>query len=272
MEFDVSQFMDQLQNFVVTYGTKVVGAILTLIIGLWIIGRIVKALSRLFEKKDYDPSVESFLLSIVSIGFKILLILAVAGMFGIETTSFIAVFSALAFAVGLALQGNLANFASGILILIFKFYKVGDFVEAAGKSGTVREIKIFHTVLQSLDNSLIIVPNGQVTSNPIQNYTALGKRRHDLTVGIGYDDDIDKAKGIIQEVAENLPNVDKEEGVDIFVKELADSSVNFAVRFVLKNEDFWPAYKQFFEQIKKQLDANEVSIPYPQMDVHVDQV
>ena len=267
---NLDNIITQLEELIVTYGTKVVGAILTLIIGFWVIGRISKALSRLFQRKDYDPSVESFLLSIVRIGLKILLILAVAGMFGVETTSFIAVFSALAFAVGLALQGNLANFASGILILIFKFYKVGDFISAAGHSGTVRDIKIFHTVLQGLDNSLIIVPNAAATSSPIQNYTVLGKRRHDLTVGIGYDDDIDKAKGVIRQVAESIPNIDQEEGVDIFVKELADSSVNFAVRFSLKNEDFWPAYKLFFERIKKELDANEISIPYPQMDVHVD--
>lgn len=268
---NIDNIISQLETLIVTYGTKVLGALLTLIIGFWIIGRITKAVSNLFQRKDYDPSVESFLLSIVSIGLKVLLILAVAGMFGVETTSFIAVFSALAFAVGLALQGNLANFASGILILIFKFYKVGDFIEAAGKSGTVRDIKIFHTVLQSLDNSLIIVPNGSVTSSPIQNFTALGKRRHDLTVGIGYDDDIDKAKEVIRQVAENLPQIDQEEGVDIFVKELADSSVNFAVRFSLKNEDFWVAYKLFFERIKKELDANQISIPYPQMDVHMDQ-
>lgn len=270
MNFD--NILTQLESLIVTYGTKVLGAILTLIIGFWVIGRISKALSRLFQKKDYDPSVESFLQSIVSIGLKILLLLAVAGMFGVETTSFIAVFSALAFAVGLALQGNLANFASGILILIFKFYRVGDFISAAGHSGTVRDIKIFHTVLQGLDNSLIIVPNAAATGGPIQNYTVLGKRRHDLTVGIGYNDDIDKAKGVIEEVVKGLPNVDLEEGIDVFVKELADSSVNFAVRFVLKNEDFWPAYKLFFERIKKQLDANEINIPYPQMDVHVDNV
>jgi len=176
----------------------------------------------------------------------------------------------MAFAVGLALQGNLANFASGVLILIFKFFKVGDFVEVNGHAGTVTDIFIFHTVLVALDNRLIIIPNGQITSNAIQNYTAQGMRRHDLTVGIGYDDDIDKAKALIEEIVKGLPNIELDAGYDIFVKELADSSVNFAVRFMAKNEHFWPAYKVFFERIKKEFDANDIGIPYPQMDVHLD--
>ena len=268
---DLSSMLTTIQDFIAAYALSVLGALLTLIIGFWIIGWITRLAKNAMARRDIDPTVRPFLSSLVSIGLKVLLLLSVASMFGISVTSFIAIFSALAFAVGLALQGNLANFASGVLILIFKPYKVGDFIEAAGHAGVVKEIQIFHTVLQSLDNSLIIIPNGSVTGGPIQNYTAQGFRRHDLTVGIGYDDDIDKAKQIIEEVVKSTPKVDLEQGYDIFVKELADSSVNFAVRFVAANDDFWPAYKYFFEQIKKEFDANDIGIPYPQMDVHLDQ-
>jgi small conductance mechanosensitive channel len=267
----MEDIINQLTSILVAYAPKVVGAIVTLIIGFWIISRLTRLIVKSMEKQKIEASLQNFLGSIVGVGLKVLLLLSVASMFGIEVTSFVAIFSALAFAIGLALQGNLANFASGVLILIFKFYKIGDFISAAGHSGTVKEIQIFHTVLQSLDNSLIIIPNGSITSNPIQNYTVLGLRRHDLTVGVGYDDDLDKAKSVIEEVVKRTPNVALDQGYDIFVKELGDSSVNFAVRFMAKNDDFWPAYKFFMEHVKKELDKNDVGIPFPQMDVHVKQ-
>ncbi len=267
---DIQQILESIQGFIATYAMQVIGAILTLIIGFWVIGRISNVAKKAMKRSIEDEAVRDFLGSLISIGLKVLLLLSVASMFGIKVTSFIAIFSALAFAVGLALQGNLANFASGVLILIFKFFKVGDFIESNGHAGTVTDIHIFHTVLIALDNRLIIIPNGQITSNAIQNYTAQGIRRHDLTVGIGYDDDIDKAKQIIEEVVKGLPDIELDAGYDIFVKELADSSVNFAVRFMAKNDNFWPAYKLFFERIKKQFDDNGIGIPFPQMDVHLD--
>ena len=272
MDIDINALLEQLENFIALYTMDVLGALITLILGFWVIGRVTRLVKRAMEARDIEVSLRSFLSSIVSIGLKVLLLLSVAGMFGIEVTSFIAIFSALAFAVGLALQGNLANFASGVLILIFKFYKVGDFIEVRGESGTVKEIQIFHTVLQPLNNSLIIIPNGQITSNPIQNYTALGERRHDLTIGIGYDDDIDKAREVINRVLKETPNVDFEKGYDIFVDQLADSSVNFKVRFVVDNDNFWPAQRHFIEHIKKEFDKEGIGIPYPQMDVHLDKV
>lgn len=268
---DLNSTYNEIEIFIATYAMNVIGAILTLIIGFIVIGWITRMTKRAMETRGIEVSLRAFLGSIVNIGLKVLLLLSVAGMFGIEVTSFIAVFGALAFAVGLALQGNLANFASGVLILIFKFYKVGDFIESQGHAGTVKEIQIFHTVLQALDNRLIILPNGAVTSGPIQNYTALGFRRHNLTIGIGYDDDIDKAKQVIEEVLKGTPDVELDQGYDIFLNELADSSVNFAVRFVASNDNFWTAYRHFMEQIKKQFDANDIGIPYPQMDVHVNQ-
>lgn len=266
---ELNDILAKAQDFIAAYALQALGAILTLIIGFWIITRISRLAGSAMKRSIGHEAVRSFLSSMISIGLKVLLLLTVASMFGVEVTSFIAIFSALAFAVGLALQGNLANFASGILILVFRFFKVGDFVEVNGHAGTVKEVHIFHTVLVALDNRLIIVPNGQVTSNAIMNYTALGMRRHDLVVGIGYDDDIDKAKAAIEEVVKHTPNVELEAGYDIFVKRLGDSSVDFAVRFMAKNENFWPAYKYFFEHIKKEFDAQDIGIPFPQRDIHV---
>lgn len=263
------KILESIQQFIALYALDVLGAIATLIIGFWVIGWLNRQIGKTLEKREIEVSLRSFLTSVVGIGLKVLLLLSVASMFGIEVTSFVAIFSALAFAVGLALQGNLANFASGVLILVFKFYKVGDFIKAQGHAGTVREIQIFHTVLQALDNRLIIIPNGSITTDPIENYTALGSRRHDLTIGIGYDDDIDQAKAAIEKVLKETPDVDLEAGYDIFLNELADSSVNFAVRFMAKNENFWPAYRYFMEHIKKEFDQQNIGIPYPQMDVHL---
>lgn len=268
---NLDSILEKIQEFIALYALDVVGAILTLLIGFWLISRLVKIVNKGMEKRNIEISLRSFLASAVGIGLKVLLLLSVASMFGIEVTSFVAIFSALAFAVGLALQGNLANFASGVLILVFKFYKVGDFIKTQGHAGTVREIQIFHTVLQALDNRLIIIPNGGVTSNPIENFTVLGMRRHDISVGIGYDDDIDQAKAAIDKIVNQTPNVDLEAGYDIFVNELGDSSVNFAVRFMAKNDDFWPAYRYFMEHIKKEFDNQGIGIPFPQMDVHLHQ-
>ncbi len=269
---DFEQIWESIRGFVATYALQVVGAIITLIIGFWVISRITRVIQKAMKPRIDDEAIRNFLGTLISLLLKALLILSVLSMFGVEVTSFIAIFSALAFAVGLALQGNLANFASGVLILIFKFFKIGDFVEVGGHAGTVKDIHIFHTELVALDNRIIFVPNGQITSNAIQNYTIQGMRRHDLTVGIGYDDDIDKARQIIEDIVKGLPNIELEAGYDIFVKELADSSVNFAVRFMAKNDNFWPAYKVFFERIKKEFDANDIGIPFPQMDVHLDKL
>jgi small conductance mechanosensitive channel len=185
-----------------------------------------------------DISVAGFLSSFLSIGLKTLLLLSIVGMLGVQTTSFIAILSALSLAVGLALQGNLGHFASGILLLTFRPFKVGDFITADGYSGTVKDIQVFNTILTTLDNRLIILPNGNVMGNAIENMTAQGFRRMDLTFGIGYSDDIDKARETIKSVVEATPGIDLEKGVDILVKKLNDSSVDFAVRAWAANADF----------------------------------
>ncbi len=269
MEFDLNAFMETLSRTIAEYAPKVVGALLALVIGLWIIARITRAARNYFNKANYDEAVESFLLSIVNIGLKILLFLAVAQMFGVTTTSFVAIFSALALAVGLALQNNLGHFASGILLLVFRPFTIKDFVVAGGYSGTVQEIQLFHTILTTLDNRKIIIPNGIIMSGAIENLTANPIRKVPMTFGIGYGNDIDKAREVIQRVADECPHIDHDKAVDIVVTELGDNSVNIAVRPWCKTEDYWTVFAWMQENMKKAFDKEGLNIPYPQMDVHL---
>jgi len=260
---------EKLSDFVVAYAPKVIGAILTLIIGFMIIGWVVGMVRKMMDKRGIDATISPFLTSLVSVGLKVMLLLSVAGMFGIETTSFVAIFGALAFAIGMALQGSLGHFASGVMILIFKPYRVGDLVDLGGHIGVVEEVQVFNTLLITPDNKKIIVPNGVVTSDVITNISGQGEIRVDMTYGIGYDDDIDGTKSIIREVAKGCPQVLQNKPVDVFVSELADSSVNFVVRPWAKSEHYWDVYFYMHEHIKKQFDKANIGIPYPQMDLHV---
>ena len=267
MEFDLTK----ISEMIVEYVPQVIGAILALVIGFWIIGRIVNVFRNTMEKRKVDPTIRPFLLSLVSVGLKVVLLLSVAQMFGIETTSFVAVFGALAFAIGMALQGSLGHFASGVLLLVFKPYKVGDLVAiGGGETGTVKAIQVFNTVLETLDNKRIIVPNGVVTSNVITNISGQGVIGVELTFGIGYGDDIDKARAAILAVGKECPWVldDPEQGV--VVAELGDSSVNFATRPFCKSEHYWDTRFYMIEHVKKKFDQEGISIPFPQMDVHMD--
>ncbi len=259
----------KLSGMLTEWAPKVVGAILTLIIGFFIIGIIVRAAKSIMEKRDVDVSVRSFLTSLVSVGLKIMLLLSVAGMFGIETTSFIAIFSALAFAIGMALQGSLGHFASGVLLLIFKPYKAGDLVTiGGGHTGTVEEIQVFNSVLKTLDNKRIIVPNGVVTSNVITNISGQGEIGVELTFGIGYEDSIDKAREIILRVGNECPYILDTPQQGVVVAELADSSVNLATRPFCNSEHYWDTYFYMQENVKKAFDAEGISIPFPQVDMH----
>jgi len=261
--------LDTFSEILTAYIPKIAGAILTLIIGLWIIGWITNLAKKTMKKRGIDDTVRPFLASLINVGLKVLLLLSVAGIFGVETTSFVAIFGAMAFAIGMALQGSLGHFASGVMILIFKPYLVGDLVEIGGQTGVVKEIQVFNTVLITPDNKKIIVPNGVVTSGVITNISGQGEIRVDMTYGIGYTDDIDAAKKIFKEVAKTCPHIIQDKEVDIFVSELADSSVNFAVRPWAKSEHYWDVYFFMHEQVKKQLDAANIGIPFPQMDVHL---
>ncbi len=262
---------EQLTKLITTYAPKVIGAILTLIIGFWVVNRLGKVVNNLLQKRKFDETVRPFIVSLVDTGLKIMLLLAVASMFGIDVTSFIAIFTALAFAIGMALQGSLGHFASGVLLLIFKPYKVGDLVTLNGETGVVEAIQIFNTLLRTPDNKRIIVPNGVVTSGIITNISGQETIRVDMSFGIGYGDDIDKARSVIQKVADSCQHILQDPPVDIFVQELADSSVNFAVRPWCKSEHYWDVYFYMHENIKKAFDKEGISIPFPQMDVHLDQ-
>ncbi len=252
-----------------TYAPKVLGAILTLIIGFWVAGMISRAFKKILLRRNVDESIAPFLSSLVSVGLKVLVLLSVAGMFGIETTSFIAVFSALAFAIGMALQGSLGHFASGVLILVFKPYKVGDLVEiGGGQVGAVKEIQIFNTVLETLDNKRIIVPNGVVTSNVITNISGQGTIGVELSYGIGYDDDIDLARATILEVGKSCPYILDDPAQGVVVAEHGDSAVMLATRPFCQSEHYWDTYFYMQEEVKKAFDRKGISIPYPQMDMH----
>lgn len=256
-------------ELVMTYGPTLLLAIVTLIIGFWIIGWVTRLLGNLMAKRGVDETVQPFLKSLVGVGLKIMLLLSVAGMFGVETASFIAIFGALAFAIGMALQGSLGHFASGVLLLTFRPYKVGDLVEiGGGNTGTVEEIQIFNTVLKTLDNKRIIVPNGVVTSNVMTNISGQGTVGVELEFGIGYTDDIDKARTIILQVAKECPHILDDPKTGVVVGSLGESSVNLNTRPFVKSENYWDAYFYMQENVKKAFDRNGISIPFPQMDIH----
>ncbi len=254
------------------YAPKLAMAIVVFIIGLIIIRMITGALKRLFDKKDYDETLERFLLSLTGIILKVLLIVTVVTMLGVQMTSFVAILGGAGLAIGMALSGTLQNFAGGVMLLIFRPYKVGDVIETQGHVGKVEEIQIFNTVLKTPDNQTIIIPNSPISTNSLINITAEGKRRVDFTIGIGYDDDIDQAKSVILGVVAKDERIHKDPEPFIAVAELADSSVNFTLRVWGDVADYWGIYFDNLEAIKKALDANNISIPYPQTDVHLHKV
>lgn len=262
-------YVEQIVEMIIAYAPKVAGAILVLIIGFWVASRIGKMIYNRLSKSNMDEAVKAFMRSLISVLLKILVVFSAAGIVGIETASFIAVLAAAGFAIGLALQGSLSNFAAGVLILLFKPYKIGDFISTQGYSGTVKEIQIFSTILTALDNRIIIIPNGSIINAPVENITANPERQLDLTFGIGYSDNIDKAKTVLESEIKNCPGYLEDQGHKIMVRELADSSVNFAVRFWTKTEDYWTAFFHMQEHVKKSFDQKGVSIPFPQMDIHI---
>lgn len=263
----VSQLLDQGLGMVMNYAPKLILAIVTLLIGLWLIRHLVAFIDRKLGPKD--PTLNSFLCGLISITLKIMLLISVASMVGIATTSFIAVIGAAGLAVGLALQGSLANFAGGVLILIFKPFKAGDVIEAQGFLGTVAEIQVLYTVLNTFDNRRIIIPNGNLSNASVTNMSAYDTRRCDMSFGIGYGDDIDIAKAICKRLVEEDARVLAEPAPLIVVGALGESSVELTVRVWTKSSDLWPLYWDMQEKVKKAFDAESISIPFPQRDVHM---
>ena len=266
---DMSNLLAKVYELLTVYGMRVIAAIVIFIVGRWVAKGVAKLLRRVMTKSGTDETLVKFVGNMVYIALLAFVIIAALNQLGIQTASFIAVLGAAGLAIGLALQGSLGNFAAGVLMIIFKPFKVGDFIEGAGTAGVVEEIQIFTTQLKTPDNKTIIVPNAKMTGDNITNYTVKGTRRVDFVFGIGYEDDIDKARGIIKEIIEGDERVLKDQDPLIVVSELADSSVNFTVRAWTSADDYWGFYFDTTEKVKKQFDAQGISIPFPQRDVHV---
>jgi small conductance mechanosensitive channel len=260
---DTQQWIDKGYNLIVEFAPKLVAAILIWIVGSWIIKLILRGLKKVLNKGDYDESLKKFLLNLLTWIFKIVLILVVLGTVGVETTSFAAILAAAGLAIGMALQGSLGNFAGGVLIMTFKPFKIGDLIEAQGELGVVKEIEIFTTKLTGLSNREIIIPNGALSNGNIINYTTEGTRRVDLVYGVSYDADIKQTKSVIMNVLTSHPKILKDPAPAVTVLELADSSVNFAVRPWCNTEHYWDVYFDVTENVKEALDAAGIEIPYP---------
>ena len=256
-------------DLIMQYGPKLVGAILVWIIGGIVISAIVNGVNKMMEKKNTDPSLRPFLKTLLGSLLKVMLVISVLGMLGIEMTSFIAILGAAGLAVGMALSGTLQNFAGGVMILIFKPFKVGDVITAQGYTGSVSEIQIFNTILKTPDNKTIIIPNGGLSTGSMVNFSTEATRRVDWTIGIGYGDDVDKAKEVIQKMIDGDSRILKDPAPFIAVSELADSSVNFTVRAWVNAGDYWGVFFDMNENVYKTFDKEGLNIPYPQMDVHV---
>ena len=251
------------------YGLQILAAIAVLVIGRFVAKIVRKIIERMMARGKQEQTLISFVSHLVYAAMMAFVIIAALGKLGIQTASFVAILGAAGLAIGLALQGSLANFAAGVLMIIFKPFKVGDFIEGGGTAGVVEEIQIFTTELKTPDNKQVIVPNAQMTSGNIVNYSAKGTRRVDLVAGIGYGDDIDKARGVLQSILDAEDRILKDPEPTIAVSELGDSSVNFVVRPWTTVDDYWGVYFSLTEAIKKQFDSNGISIPFPQRDVHV---
>jgi small conductance mechanosensitive channel len=267
----MQQYADYGLGLIMEYGPNLLLAIVVLIVGLWVVKRVVNVVNKGLAAGDTDTTLAKFLGNLASMVLKALLFISVAQMVGIETTSFIAILAAAGLAIGLALQGSLANFAGGVLILMFRPYKVGDFVDAQGVTGTVDEIQIFNTVIKTGDNKRIIVPNGAISNGIITNFSAETTRRVDFVFGIGYDDDIAQAKATLKRIFAEDDRVFTDPEPAVVVSELADSSVNFSCKAWVNAADYWGVFYDTTEKVKLVFDEENISIPYPQSDVHMHQ-
>jgi len=267
----MDNYLVMLQNYIIQYGMKIIGAIAILIIGLWAAKILSKSFNKMLVKKEFDPTLTKFFTTMVKITIIIFVSIATINQAGVETISFVAILGSAGLAIGLALQGSLSNFASGVMLIIFRPIKVGDYIEGGGAKGTVEEIGIFVTTLTSPDNKVIFVPNSKMTSDQITNYNVKDKRRVDMVFGIGYGEDINKAKQVIFDVLKENANILTDPEPKVFVSELADSSVNIVVRPWCKTENYWDVHFNITESIKKIFDERNIQIPFPQRDVHLHQ-
>lgn len=254
---------------VISYLPSVIAALVILILGFWVIKLTLNRIKKIMVKREVDPGVQGFALSILGVALKVLLFIIVITKLGIETTSFAAIIAAAGLAIGLALQGSLSNFAGGVLIILLKPFKVGDFIDAQGESGTVEDITIFYTYLTTFNNQRVVIPNGQLSNNKVTNYSYEPLRKNALTVGISYDSDIKKAREVLLNIVNSDERTLEEPAPVVFVAGLGDNSVDLSLRFWAKKEDYWGLHFDTIEKLKVELEAAGVSFPFPQKDVHL---
>ena len=269
---EVSKYTDLAITYTSEYGLKIIAAILIFVIGKWAITKITKVTKALMIKANIDETLVEFAESLIYFALLMMVVLASLNALGINTTSFLAVFGAAGLAIGLALQGSLANVGAAVLIIIFRPFKVGDFVEAGGATGTVEDVNLFSTIIAPLDNRTVIVPNAAIVGGNIINYSMKEQRRVDHVFGIGYGDDLKLAKETLMEIMEADERVLQDPAPFVAVSELGDSSVNFVFRAWVKTDDYWDVYFDMLEKVKLTFDEKEISIPFPQMDVHVNKL
>lgn len=267
---NINTYWEEYSPLIVEYGSSLIYALIVLIIGLWIVKMITGSIRRMMLKSKMDDSLVPFLSSIVNTLLKVMVIISALGMLGIEMTSFIAILGAAGLAVGMALSGTLQNFAGGVMILIFKPFKVGDFIDAQGHMGSVKEIQIFNTILNTPDNKIIIIPNGGLSTGSMTNFSTMDTRRVDWTFGIGYGDDVDKAEEVLGRLIAEDARIMKDPEPFIAVSELADSSVNLVVRVWVNAADYWGVFFDMNKKVYQTFDKEGLNIPFPQMDVHLD--
>jgi len=266
---DVSQLWLTVQDLATDWGIKVLAALAIFIIGRWIAKGVRRGVRRMMEKGGVDPIIIGFVGSITYIALLAFVVIAALGQLGIQTTSFIAILGAAGLAVGLALRGSLANFAAGFLMIIFRPFKVGDFVEAAGVAGVVKDMQIFTTTMKTGDNKTIIIPNAKISGDNIINYSAEENRRVDMTVGVAYDADLSKVRDVLNDIISKEERILPDPAPQVAVAELADSSVNFIVRVWTKSGDYWGVKFDATETIKNRFDEEGIGIPFPQRDIHI---
>lgn len=259
----------KIQEWVTFYGLKIIAALVIFIVGRWIANGVQRLTGRVLTGRKVDPTIVSFVRHLTYIALLTFIVIAALAQLGIQTTSFIAVIGAAGLAIGLALQGSLANFAAGFLMILFKPFKAGDYLQGGGATGIVEKIEIFTTTLVTVDNKVVIIPNAKMMGDNIINYSTKENRRVDLDFGVSYGDDIDKVRKCIQDVINSEGRILKDPEASILVKELADSSVVFQLRAWVKGSDYWGVHFDVIEAVKKRFDAQGISIPFPQRDVHV---
>ncbi len=267
---DANKYLDMAIQYGAEYGIKVIGAIAIFIIGKWIAKKISRLIAKLMERGEVDSTLSAFIASIIDILLMVVVVLATVKNLGIDTTSLIAILGAAGLAIGLALQGTLGNIGSGVILILFRPFEVGNFISVGGESGTVEAITLFNTTLLTPDNKVILIPNSAVAAGNITNFSKKEERRVDFVFGIGYDDDLKLAKATLQEIIDADERILKDPASFIGVGELGDSSVNFTVRAWVKSADYWGVHFDTTEKVKLIFDEKGISIPYPQMDIHLD--